>query len=157
MFEEEIERTKIDIKKKYQIEIKLQDELQEYVVKINRADQNIKRLQQTIQQQQDIIQYELDIDVRLQNETYKKIEQQLLSLCLTINDESLNDIVEKLSTQQSFKITIKPSLTPPKKQQDRLEKKSTSSLSNINIVNISIDNNSRSTTSQSTKSSKKNR
>ncbi|CAF3393173.1 unnamed protein product [Rotaria socialis] len=157
VFEEEIERTKIDIKKKHQIEIKLQDELQEYLVKINRADQNIKRLQQTIRRQQDIIQYELDIDVRLQNETYKKIEQQLLSLCLTINDESLDDIVEKLSTDQSFKIAIKPSLTPPKKQHDRPEKKSTSSLSNINIVNISIDNNSRSTTSQSTRSSTKNR
>ncbi|CAF0888168.1 unnamed protein product [Rotaria sp. Silwood1] len=163
MFQEEIEQTSKAITKKRHIEIKLEDEIQQYYVKIDRADQIIKRFQQIIRQQrdiQDIIQDELDIDVRLQYETNKKIEQQLVSLCLTIGDDkNVVDIVEQLSAEQSFKTMVKPSMTQSNKKQYKLEKKSSSSLSTINIipniVNISIDSSSRSTTSESRRSSKK--
>ncbi|CAF0975474.1 unnamed protein product [Rotaria sp. Silwood1] len=163
MFQEEIEQTSKAITKKRHIEIKLEDEIQQYHVKIDRADQIIKRFQQIIRQQrdiQDIIQDELDIDVRLQYETNKKIEQQLVSLCLTIGDDkNVVDIVEQLSAEQSFKTMVKPSMTQSNKKQYKLEKKSSSSLSTINIipniVNISIDSSSRSTTSESRRSSKK--
>ncbi|CAF1541162.1 unnamed protein product, partial [Rotaria sordida] len=172
MLQEEIEQMNKAITKKRHIEIKLEDELQQYHIKIDRADQIIKRFQQIIRQQrsiQDIIQDELDIDVRLQYETNKKIEQQLVSLCLAIgDDDNVIDIVEQLSVDQSFKIIIKPSITQLNKQQYKLEKQSTSSsssssssssLSNMNIipniVNISIDSSSRSTTSESKRSSKK--
>ncbi|CAF3405452.1 unnamed protein product [Rotaria sp. Silwood1] len=129
---------------------------------VDRHD-SIKRFQQIIRQQrdiQDIIQDELDIDVRLQYETNKKIEQQLVSLCLTIGDDkNVVDIVEQLSAEQSFKTMVKPSMTQSNKKQYKLEKKSSSSLSTINIipniVNISIDSSSRSTTSESRRSSKK--
>ncbi|CAF1211887.1 unnamed protein product [Rotaria sordida] len=166
MHQEEIEEMNKAITKKRHIEIKLEDELQQYHIKIDRADQIIKRFQQIIRQQrniQDIIQDELDIDVRLQHETNKKIEQQLISLCLAIgDDDNVIDIVEQLSVGQSFKIIIKPSITRLNKQQYKLEKQSTSSssssLSNINIipniVNISINSSSRSTTSESRCSSK---
>ncbi|CAF2823355.1 unnamed protein product [Rotaria sp. Silwood2] len=123
----------------------------------------IKRFQQIIRQQrniQDIIQDELDIDVRLQSEANNKIEQQLVSLCLAIGDDNnVIEIVEQLSVDQSFKITVKPSINQSNKQQCKLEKKTLPSLSNIdiipNIVNISIDSSSRSTTSESRRSSKK--
>ncbi|CAF1541634.1 unnamed protein product [Rotaria sordida] len=168
MHQEEIEQMNKAITKKRHIEIKLEDELQQYHIKIDRADQIIKRFQQIIRQQrsiQDIIQDELDIDVRLQYETNKKIEQQLVSLCLAMgDDDNVIDIVEQLSVDQSFKIIITPSITQSNKQQYKLEKQSTSSsssssLSNMNIipniVNISIDSSSRSTTSESRRSSKK--
>ncbi|CAF2823340.1 unnamed protein product [Rotaria sp. Silwood2] len=124
---------------------------------------SIKRFQQIIRQQrniQDIIQDELDIDVRLQSEANNKIEQQLVSLCLAIGDDNnVIEIVEQLSVDQSFKITVKPSINQSNKQQCKLEKKTLPSLSNIdiipNIVNISIDSSSRSTTSESRRSSKK--
>ena len=86
--------------------------------------------------------YEEDIDVRLQREMNKKIEKQLISLCLSIGDEHLIDTFERLSEENGRKITIKPSISPLKS-----EKKSSSSSSMKivpNIVNISIDSSSNS-------------
>ena len=101
---------------------------------------------------------ELDIDVRLQYEINNKIEQQLISLCLTVGDDNLINTLEELTIDRPFKIPIKSFVIHSKKERCKLQKRSTSSKINIipNIVNISIDSSSRSTTSGSTCSSKKN-
>jgi hypothetical protein len=102
-------------------------------------------------------QVELDVDIRLQRETNKKIEQQLISLCLAMGDDNVIRTFEQLSADQGFKIILKPSSIPhSNKQQDKVKKTSSSNINLIpNIVNISIDSSSRSTTSESSRSSKK--
>ncbi|CAF0861662.1 unnamed protein product [Adineta steineri] len=138
----EIEHINLTITNKSHLQNKLEKEIEQYHTKIIRADQLIKRYQQNFENiQQDIF----DIDVRLQRETNKKIEQQLVSLCLTIGDDNLTNIFEQLTADQGFKLTVKPLSS-----QLKLENKSSSSssLSNINftphIVNISIDSSSKS-------------
>lgn len=100
-----------------------------------------------------------DIDVRLLYETNKKIEQQIIALCLNLNNEIVIDVIDQLDIDQSFKLAIKSSLTFQSKQQpQKIEPKHTMSLSNVsivpNIVNISIDGSSRTSTSESARSKK---
>ncbi|CAF1099713.1 unnamed protein product [Adineta steineri] len=138
----EIEQLNLTNTNKCHIQNKLEKEIEQYHTKIARADQLIKRYRQSFEDiQQDIF----DIDIRLQRETNKKIEQQLVSLCLTIGDNNLINAFEQLTADQGFKITIKP-LSSQLKFENKSS--SSSSLSNNNftpnIVNISIDSSSKS-------------
>ncbi|CAF0873509.1 unnamed protein product [Adineta ricciae] len=128
--EDEIQRNSIAIADKHEIARKFEDEIDKYHMKIARINQRMKDHD-----------YEEDVDVRVQREMNKQIEQQLISLCLSIGDEHLVDIFERLSEENGRKITIKPSISPLKS-----EKKSSSSSMKIvpNIVNISIDSSSNS-------------
>ncbi|CAF1269971.1 unnamed protein product [Adineta steineri] len=137
----EVEQINLTNTNKCHIQNKLEKEIEQYHTKIVRADQLIKRYQQNFENiQQDIF----DIDIRLQRETNKKIEQQLVSLCLTIGDNNLINTFEQLTADQGFKIIVKPLSSQLKFE----NKSSSSSSSNINftpnIVNISIDSSSKS-------------
>ncbi|UJR21235.1 hypothetical protein I4U23_024330 [Adineta vaga] len=124
----EIERNNIVNEGKRQILIKLENEIEQYRIKTVRADQLIKRYEQTIKEE--------DIDIRVQHETNKKLEQQLISLCLTIGDDNLINTFEQLSETYGDKIIVKQSVTQFKSG----KKSSMSSLPIVpNIVNISIN------------------
>lgn len=114
----DVERLNHLVVHKHQLQAKLEDELEQYEVKINRAEQSVRRAYSSTcrstaarsLRREDTS----DIDVCLQHDTNQKIEHQLINLCASIGDEQLINTFEQLAEQHGHRMIVRPRSTPPK-------------------------------------------
>ena len=104
----------------------------------------------------ELSQIESDIEIRLQRETNKKLEEQLVEFCSNTNDETLMKHFEEISSQLGRKISLSKSTRAFKNDDANIKEKSDSRNEfSPPVINISIDGISRNSSSQSTRSNLK--